>query len=281
MKVFLISLIAAGSCLACLNDGSDSPLLNTWDTTPGAIVTLLQKALDSKAVIEVKLRAGTARQEADAVRMVLAGERKKGIAELKKLAAAEPNSYSIAANLGTSYELDGQDAEALKWIKRSIEINPLSHGGTEWVHVLILEAKLMKGRDAAVSPLIPLPNKELTEDMVIDVGGEQRTLPQILDALVYQLQERMTLVKPKDAIVAEMLSTVSRIEGELRTPEQGLLLLRMAQTYGAESHFERVLLAKIQRRQNRWAFTKSIPFVAVVLLTLLWVGRRLKRRGHA
>lgn len=58
----------------------------------------------------------------------------------------EPNRYSTASNIGTAYELLGQNEKALQWIKKSVEIDPNSHKNSEWIHVNILEAKI-KGQE--------------------------------------------------------------------------------------------------------------------------------------
>ena len=54
----------------------------------------------------------------------------------------KPNRYSTASNIGTAYELIGQNENALKWIKKSVELDPKSHNGSEWIHIKILEAKI-------------------------------------------------------------------------------------------------------------------------------------------
>ena len=40
-----------------------------------------------------------------------------------KIEKLEPNRYSTASNIGTAYELAGQNENALKWIKKAIEIH--------------------------------------------------------------------------------------------------------------------------------------------------------------
>ncbi|MBB1193759.1 hypothetical protein DNC80_08775 [Flavobacterium sp. SOK18b] len=53
-----------------------------------------------------------------------------------------PNRYSTASNIGTIYELIGENEKALKWINKSIKINPKAHKESEWLHSKILEAKI-------------------------------------------------------------------------------------------------------------------------------------------
>src|SRR6187431_1424119 len=45
-----------------------------------------------------------------------------------------PSLYATAANLGTVYELLGDNESALKWISKAVEIDPASHENSEWLH---------------------------------------------------------------------------------------------------------------------------------------------------
>ena len=67
---------------------------------------------------------------------------KEAIELLEELEKKSPGQYAVAANLGTAYELNGDNRKALEWIKKGVERNPESHFGTEWLHVKILEAKI-------------------------------------------------------------------------------------------------------------------------------------------
>jgi len=58
--------------------------------------------------------------------------------EIEKI---KPNRYSTASNIGTAYELIGQNENALKWIKKSVELDPKSHNNSEWKTVKILKPK--------------------------------------------------------------------------------------------------------------------------------------------
>jgi len=55
---------------------------------------------------------------------------------------SNPNRYSTASNLGTLYELIGDNVNALKWIEKSLKINKDSHKHSEWIHVNILKSKV-------------------------------------------------------------------------------------------------------------------------------------------
>ena len=112
-----------------------------------------------------------------------------------------PNLYSTASNLGTTYELIGDNENALKWITKAIEINPNSHEGSEWIHINILKIKLGQ---------LPLNSQNL---IGTDFGSEdapktslsKEELIQLQNQLYYQLNERRSFIQPKDEIMAQLL----------------------------------------------------------------------------
>lgn len=126
--------------------------------------------------------------------------------EIEKL---EPNRYSTASNIGTAYELIGQNENALKWINKAIKINPAAHNNSEWIHANILQAKI-KGDSLINSSFLinadftskvkglsfePAPETKLTEN----------ELKKLADALYYQLNERVSFIKGKDKIVSKLM----------------------------------------------------------------------------
>jgi hypothetical protein len=46
-----------------------------------------------------------------------------------------------------SLPLTGKNEKALRWIREGLRRNPNSHSETEWLHVLILEAKIAAAKD--------------------------------------------------------------------------------------------------------------------------------------
>ncbi len=112
-----------------------------------------------------------------------------------------PNLYATASNLGTTYELIGDNENALKWIAKAIELNPNSHNNSEWIHLNILKIKLGQ---------LPLNSQNL---IGTDFGTEafpktSLTATQLQDLqnqLYFQLNERRSFVQPKDEIMAQLL----------------------------------------------------------------------------
>ncbi len=130
-----------------------------------------------------------------AVALIRLGRYAEAIDTLVALEAARPGVYETAANLGTAYELAGKLEEAALWIARGIDRNPRSHDGTEWLHAAILHAKLKLRDDPAW----------LKAHSVIDrahVGPREPA--EIVQAIDYQLAERLQFVSAPDAVVCDL-----------------------------------------------------------------------------
>ena len=141
----------------------------------------------------------------------------------------EPNRYSTSSNIGTAYELLGQNENALKWIKKSIEFNPKSHNKSEWIHVKILEAKI-KGRQFYTTDF--LLNTEFGSDTIPNSKMTKQQLQDLSNALYYQLNERISFVKPKEKIVAQLLFDLGNIAYLLGNYYDALADYKQAKLYG-------------------------------------------------
>ena len=119
--------------------------------------------------------------------LVQAGKVKEALVIFEKLAELHPNEYSIIANLGTTYELSGQNEKALEYIRKGIQINPNSHDGSEWIHVKILEAKIALEKDASY----------LSNHSVLNLSVKQKQSQKVFNQLYIQLQERFPF-SPKE-----------------------------------------------------------------------------------
>lgn len=154
--------------------------------------------------------------EAEALTSVFKGDYLNAISLLQKAEAAAPGHYSVAASLGTTYELAGQNSNALRWITEALRRNPDAHDKTEWVHLLVLQAKVRSEQQpsAAFAALITLP-EEFTEHTLISIPGAKHPVSEVKRAIHYQLRERMKFVKPTDIYVADLLYTLSLIDARL------------------------------------------------------------------
>lgn len=104
-----------------------------------------------------------------------------------------PGKYSTASNLGTAYELAGDDSNAALWIQRGIDRNAGSHQGTEWLHLAILDAKQKLKADPGW----------LNRHSVLD-GHENIAQAEKERALDYQLNERLYFIHENDAVMCDL-----------------------------------------------------------------------------
>lgn len=149
-----------------------------------------------------------------------------------KIEKLKPNRYSTASNLGTLYELMGNNKEALKWINKSVAINSKSHNGSEWLHSRILEAKINGGKYQTAKFLL---NTDFGKEIKPVSQLDTIQLNKLDKSLNYQLNERMSFIKPKDNIIAILLfelGTIKMIKGEFNTAKP---ILEEAKNYGLNS----------------------------------------------
>ncbi|UQB69751.1 tetratricopeptide repeat protein [Epilithonimonas zeae] len=133
-----------------------------------------------------------------ATSLVYLGEYDKAICIFKEIEEKQPDKYELASNLGTAYELIGDNKNALKYIQKALQLNKDSHHGSEWIHVKILENKL--------------GNRTLENLLDIDFGNDKTPtskykkpeLIEFINDVSYQLSERTQFVKPTDKIVGKL-----------------------------------------------------------------------------
>jgi len=157
---------------------------------------------------------------------IVQGKYEEAIQLYLNIEKAHPNRYSTASNIGTAYELSGQSEKALPWIKKAIHLEPSSHHGSEWIHVNILEAKINQ-------------NDVINSDFLLQTSFGSSQIPtttlsaQRLDTLkkqlFYQLNERVSFVKPKDKIVAVLyfdFGNMALLKGNRRDAKNAYILAR-------------------------------------------------------
>jgi tetratricopeptide (TPR) repeat protein len=187
-----------------------------------------------------------------AVVLLREGEYRKGLGLLEKLALDHGEEYIIAANLGTAYELTGDVPNALKWIRKGNELNPDSHGGTEWLHVKILEAKLKAQEDKewfSKNTTLDLDfgreaKPELPKNLLRDEKQNELSLEQVRKALEYQLHERTQFIQSDDPQMSELLISLGNILVLQAEPENAHEVFKLAREY--ENVSSPLLEAKIK-----------------------------------
>ena len=197
--------------------------------------------------------------------------------------------------MGTALELSGDDEGALHWIKEGIRRNKESHGQTEWIHVRILEAKLALKADPhwlenhTISGIDPeeLANQREIQTIQGPMVLFHPSRPSVFNAIGWQLKERMSVVKPKDAVVAHLLYELALIEMEAGNLKDAQGELKLAEDYGLpqsilneQSKKMAPALAEIRRAEwIDWFSGGVMPFVlAIALMGGLFYGFRAVQR---
>lgn len=163
-----------------------------------------------KARKEALSQSNTAADRNDyAVALMHLGRAREAVAVLEKLEQTNPGRYATAANLGTAYELAGDNVKAYQWIREGIRRDPNAHEGSEWLHALILEMKiagsisatdsvlgLHMGEDAVPSKPFQYPRGNTGKPL--DAAAVKRSI-------AFQLHERLQFVQAPEPIVGDIL----------------------------------------------------------------------------
>lgn len=149
------------------------------------------------------------------------GKQDVAVEILKRLYAAYPNEYRIAANLGTAYELNGQNDSALKYIKRDMELNPDDHKGSEWVHIKVLETKLQLSGNPAY----------LGNYTVLQLTDKQKNDDVVFYQILIQLKERVPFTPHKDQIMASLFTDLGDIAANIKSVEYAKAYYQIAKNY--------------------------------------------------
>ncbi|NOS93248.1 MAG: tetratricopeptide repeat protein [Cyclobacteriaceae bacterium] len=189
-----------------------------------------------------------------------------------------PGLYQTAANLGTTYELLGQNDSALYWIKRAVEINPNSHKGSEWIHVKIIEAKIKANGDKQYLWKHNILSLDFG-DGKIPIDKNNIDLDNLRDQLYDQLHERMSFIKPKDPIVAQLLFDLGNVCALTMDATSGLQVYQSAKEYGYTSdlfdkrvsYFEKLQL-KADFINNTEGLAKDNPIFALIIVGAIFIG---------
>lgn len=214
--------------------------------------------------------------------LVHLGQYEKARDVLLEAERISPGDYAVASNLGTAYELLGENEKALEWIGLGMKRQPDSHGGTEWVHVKILEAKIALARDP----------KWLSNHSVlgVDFGTEPRPAlsgaayasresqlaeaNRVISGAAYQLSERFQFVKGPDPFVGDVTFDLANAIAVGRSVEAAEDIYQLALEYGAPraalAETRRKLMHEISHRANPrefpWMWTGGISLAVLGLV---------------
>ncbi|MEY4385652.1 MAG: hypothetical protein RLY20_935 [Verrucomicrobiota bacterium] len=286
MKTILISALAIffavpGQC--CLNKsgtkyGGGSGSYFGWHSLRASLQKNLRNDGDE---MEASLRGATNFNDRSdyAIALMYLGRNAEAVDLLERLEREKPGEFFIAANLGTAFELSGNNEQALHWINEGIRRNPSDHQGTEWLHARILEAKIAQAKDArwfeSHSVLELDPQKIGSE---VTVGARSMTLKELATAIEYQLGERLQFVKPPDAPVASLLYDYAVLEAVSHSMESAKRVLKLAAQYGYPPTKIDMLQNEFDRRLW-WAGFRTNMLIGAGVVLAVAVLVVLYRRG--
>jgi len=166
------------------------------------------------------------------VQLVYLKRYKEALAVFQHIEQLKPGLYNTMANIGTTYELLGQNMLALEWIKKAVAKNPASHHGSEWFHVKILEAKI-KGPSAWNSAF--LLGTDFGTDSIPKSNLSKKELDTLTEAMFRQLLERMKFIKPKDEMMGILLFEYGNAIALAEDATSSYRVYGIAKTYGYTS----------------------------------------------
>lgn len=219
-----------------------------------------------------------------AVALIHLGQVREAVSILEERERKSPGAYATAANLGTAYELAGDNLKALEWIKEGVRRNGDSHYGTEWLHVKILEAKLALAKDPRWLTKNTVLGADLRapedagrpESPVTDHLGRPKSLAEVEAALVYQLHERLEFVRPPDPVVADLLFDLSNLLARTRSAEHARAVRGLATGYNTGHVKSRLAVQPEAAAETRPASNDSerpfLLFGSLACATLLLAG---------
>ncbi len=208
------------------------------------------------------------------------GDSKKAVEMLEKLYAQYPNEYNIVANLGTAYEVAGNNEKALELLRKAVAINPRSHHGSEWIHVRILEQKVSAKQ---YDKIINLGIKDFSQ-WIID---KSYVFPQPADSLkiqiAYQLHERIGFIA--DDIVGQLVLDFADIVAKSESREGAVPFYEYAGHYS--SSLQRTIDSRKEvlnseqkevKKTFRWASVIwALPLLSFFMILFAWL-RTIKRQ---
>lgn len=297
LTLFILALAPFKVALACV-DNYEGPPKRFWSMN--SQLELIQESITTTPAQQYEERYKDIETSEDlfpkkvklAMQELLTGDAQKAVTIFLDVEKSNPE-YASAASLGTAYELSGDNQNALKWIKEGLKRNPDSHHRTEWLHVLILEAKikLEKNPDYFSEKRVleladTLPEKE--SDVFVTYNGQNFNRLQVETALAYQLFERTVFVKPKDVIVADLLFSLSRISAHKNDLKAAFGFLDLSRQYGFKD--EQVWQKTLSDYENQ-KFTKEIlapraqigfgVFLAAFIILWVWRDRKKSKKAAA
>jgi hypothetical protein len=241
--IAFIACLAAATASACINETGTTRSGNQAyvDITPQllahALVTPKQRRREeirwAREVIE-EARVTPRYEDLNELAVVLMrfGKPREAVALLEYVEKRFPGRLPTPPNLGTAYELAGDNVHALQWIREGMKRNPNDHAGTEWLHAAILEAKIARRTRALELDFGPGPLPRRPPVLPAGNDGKPVTVKELGLALQLQLQERAYFVPAPDALVAGLIFDLAQLQLVDGTMENAKVLYAAADRYG-------------------------------------------------
>ena len=159
-----------------------------------------------------------------AVKYIKLGKLNEAKSILEELSREYPNEYNVIVNLGTLYELMGDNSKALGYIKKATLINTDSHRGSEWFHAKVLKYKLKNRTD-----------EQIPGDLILNLNGSGLPAEETAEEVAYQLKERIPFTPVPNLMMAKILMEYGDYVADSISIEAAYVLYGIAQEYDAAS----------------------------------------------
>lgn len=298
-KILLVLIVSTSSIsLACINEYRTSLNGDVAFTEPsnGRIWTndidTVELREESNNLLNAYKRSDSVEYYSDyGATLIYLGdylEAKEVYEEIEKIA---PNLYTTASNIGTIYELIGKSELAIKWIKKSIELNPKSHRGSEWIHLKILEFKISESNDYKNSILgLDFGSNEIPSNL------HDYDLIELKSHIWHQLRERSNFVKPLNRIVGNIYFDLGNVIAQTADLEAAIESYEAAKEYGYESELLNLRLnafeqmtksasySQISRNAQYFIFDNFKVFfwagLTCLIIVVVLIRKRKKRKAN-
>ncbi len=171
------------------------------------------------------------------------GKVNEAVALLAELELHYPDEYKIASNLGTAYELSGQNDSALKYINRGLFLYSNDHEGSEWIHIKILETKIALSKNPdylKTHTALSLTDAQLHDSLV----RKQFTL---------QMRERFPFTPAPNELMAAIMSELGDCCANTSSIEYAKAIYQIAnEYYGAHSLLLDEKIMEMQKLVNKY-----------------------------
>lgn len=163
-----------------------------------------------------------------AVLLMKAGKVDASLSVFQSLQRNYPEEYAFASNLGTAYELVGELDSALKYIQLGMTLNENAHGGSEWVHVVVLETKKRLEQDSTY----------LENHTVLELSEAAENDTAVMRQLEIQVRERFPFSPGPNAIMASLMVDLGDCYANNKSFELAKAFYNIAEKYFGASHID-------------------------------------------